>query len=579
MNYGDLTYLDDHLSFIVSRQGEKPLFVVGWAIRDILLGVDRTPRDIDITCASDPELIYTQFEKTQTDDTSLFRTEKFGTVTLIKNSQLITHSSQSNVEESSVIQNNTESFVYELTPFREESWYDDHRHPDQIAWSNSLLADAKRRDFTINCLYYTHISFSEKKSKAKNTEEVLDLSLDELTKRGWYWISQAKLIIVQDHTLIEKFFAEGEFQEKIFLAWAEENTIAVGSDVRFLIDPFWGIQDLSEWVLRAVGDAERRFHEDALRILRWVRLVNILNQKLISTWFDFHKETWNAMKKLSWLVSWLAKERLHQEIVKVFTARNPFGWVALIDELGLLPVLFPALARNKYDEQPIRYHPFDTYTHILLTLWHLQKINDNYLVKLGMLYHDVGKKDQYAEYAKATTKEQMQEIHSSPANHVISWPVFVEEDFRALGFSNKEIDEVKLYVAQHMRPWQILMARPDNQLKRVRQMLSEFGYERVKNLFDITAADRQGQYNPLQSHEIDAVDGLYEMLEKLNNEEWQFTMRDLAIDGDDIMNEFSLQPWPQIKKYLAQAFEWVLSDIAQRNHKDTIMSYLHTLEA
>ena len=69
-----------------------------------------------------------------------------------------------------------------------------------------------------------------------------------------------------------------------------------------------------------------------------------------------------------------------------------------------------------------------------------------------MLYHDVGKKDQYEEYAKATTKEEEQAIHSSPANHVVSGPVHVEADFRALGFSNKEIEEVQFYVAQHMRP-------------------------------------------------------------------------------------------------------------------------------
>lgn len=62
-----------------------------------------------------------------------------------------------------------------------------------------------------------------------------------------------------------------------------------------------------------------------------------------------------------------------------------------------------------------------------------------------------------------------------------------------------------MYVAQHMRPGQILMARADNQTKRMRQMLSELGYERVKNLLDITTADRQGQFNPLQAHEIDAV--------------------------------------------------------------------------
>jgi len=62
------------------------------------------------------------------------------------------------------------------------------------------------------------------------------------------------------------------------------------------------LQDLHDGVLRAVGEPEKRFHEDALRILRGVRLVNILNQKLTDKGFDFQKETWSAMKKLSSLV-------------------------------------------------------------------------------------------------------------------------------------------------------------------------------------------------------------------------------------------------------------------------------------
>lgn len=86
------------------------------------------------------------------------------------------------------------------------------------------------------------------------------------------------------------------------------------------------------------------------------------------------------------------------------------------------------------------------------------------------------------------------------------------------------------------------MARPDNQIKRMRQMLSEYGYERVKNLLDITVADRKGQFNPLQSNEVVAVQTLYEILEKLYSEEGQFTMRDLAINGDDIMDAFALVP-------------------------------------
>jgi len=107
-------------------------------------------------------------------------------------------------------------------------------------------------------------------------------------------------------------------------------------------------------------------------------------------------------------------------------------------------------------------------------------------------------------------------------------------------------------------------------------MLSEYGYEKVKNLFDITVADRRGQYNPLQSHEVDSVQTLYDILEKLNNEEGQFTMRDLAINGDDIMHSFSIPPGPAVKEMLKKAFDRVLSDIANRNTKELILTYLRS---
>jgi len=70
----------------------------------------------------------------------------------------------------------------------------------------------------------------------------------------------------------------------------------------------------------------------------------------------------------------------------------------LIDEAEMLPILFPALAKTKHYDQPIRYHPFDIYAHIILTLYHLQQINKNYLVRFAMLYHDVGKVGQYEQY-------------------------------------------------------------------------------------------------------------------------------------------------------------------------------------
>lgn len=114
--------------------------------------------------------------------------------------------------------------------------------------------------------------------------------------------------------------------------------------------------------------------------------------------FDFESQTYKSMKKNRYLVQRIAKERIHDELIKVFEADNPFGYVALLDDLHLLELLFPHVYRCKKIDQPVRYHPFDIYAHTMLTLYNLQQLNTNYLVKLAMLYHDVGKVDQYHTY-------------------------------------------------------------------------------------------------------------------------------------------------------------------------------------
>jgi len=82
-------------------------------------------------------------------------------------------------------------------------------------------------------------------------------------------------------------------------------------------------------------------------------------------------------------------------MMKVFKADNPFGFVSLLDDLYLLKTIFPSVFQTKHIDQPVRYHPFDVYAHTMLCFHNIQKINKNYLVKFAMLYHDVGKTDQY----------------------------------------------------------------------------------------------------------------------------------------------------------------------------------------
>ena len=105
-------------------------------------------------------------------------------------------------------------------------------------------------------------------------------------------------------------------------------------------------------------------------------------------------------------------------------------------------------------------------------------------------------------------------------------------------------------------------------------MYSEFGYDRVKNIFDICKADRLWQFNPIQSTEIDAVDWLYNHLNYLRDSEWQFTMKEMVVDWEDIMKEFDMKPWKEVWELLQKWFQRVLHEKDNRNTKHAILAYL-----
>jgi hypothetical protein len=224
----------------------------------------------------------------------------------------------------------------------------------------------------------------------------------------------------------------------------------------------------------------------------------------------------------------------------------------------------------------VRFHPFDVYTHTLLTLYELQKINSDYLVRLAMLYHDVWKVAQFGAYKDELSKEEIRAILSGPLNHRKWWPDIVKKDFSALGFSNKEIELIARYVANHHKPEEILDGESiDQRKKKLRKFLSDSWYKQVENILDITIADRRGQYNPLQNNsDLKDVLDLRNLLKEINNEEWQFTIKQLAVDGKTIMKYFNLEPSKFIWELIRKSFDRVLNDIKTRNKKKEILIYL-----
>jgi len=600
---------------ILSSVVKQDFFLVGGCVRDVLLGLTKDPKDIDLTLAGEPKSIYNAIDKK---GFSHFMTEKFGTMTLIPKDKKMAW------------------VQYEITPLRTEWWYDDYRHPGEIQWSKNIVDDAKRRDFTINCLYYFSTKSSTLLDKSLANKEHRDYSdallVKQLKNDGIAYIASENIIIVQKHELIAQFWVDGVFDTHAFVAysdfikegfvipsfWAKWNeaknpgnkkqdpSLRSGwQSLQFIIDPYEWINDLINRKLKAVGNPDDRFNEDALRIIRGARFVNVVNQKLLQQenqvttsqrknvatmerWdaetrtkirtFDFDSTTWLALKKNFFLLQFVAKERIKDEICKAFVHGNPFGFIALLDELNILKFLFPSLYATKWINQPVRYHPFDVYAHTLLTLKSLQEINTDYLARFGMLYHDVGKVDQYYMHEIPLDRDEVRKIFGGWLNHHTSGIDHVKKDFWALGFSKKEIDTIARYVENHSKPGEILMASPEKREKKLRDMLSESGYERVKNILDITIGDRRGQMNPLQnSSDISDVEVLKSMLDRLNTQEGQFTMQKLKIDGNTLMKKLKLKPGKKLGELLKKAFVWVRDDIKKRNTKAKILAYVKKL--
>jgi len=584
LNFASLKHLDYHQKFLQKRVQIPDIFLVWWCVRDLLLWISKDPLDIDFTCEWKPEELDS---KINIEWLSHFKTDKFWTITLIPSDE--------------------KERSYQLTPLRTEWDYEDFRHPWEINRSNDILLDAKRRDFSINAMYYFSIEQKTKKELdyVKDNPKILsELDLIKVLTTQWYcYLSDINLLILTDSQFVSQVFPQSHFDEYAFRYLIEtQNACYVVSDkvekkseklFRVVIDSTWWIESMIHRKLTTVWNPDQRFGEDALRLIRGLRLVNVCNYQLlqldkknkskkIEKWnldkvqlFDFSAETWESIKKNTPLLAHVAKERIKEELCKPFIKWNPFAFVVLLDASGMLPILFPALAKTKFVDQPIRYHAFDVYTHIMLSLKAIQEMNSDYLVRFAMLYHDVGKVAQYAAYDNAKTKEEKQTIFSWPLNHRESSPVLMKEDFSALWFSKKEIETIERYIHEHHTPGEILNSHPNNRIKKVRKLYSEKWYEMVNNLFDINIADRLWQENPLQNSS-DLTDSYYlkELLNQLKNSEWQFEMKDLAIDGEKLMKHFEIDPSRLVWELLRQAFDRVLTDINDRNNEKEIFNYL-----
>lgn len=201
-----------------------------------------------------------------------------------------------------------------------------------------------------------------------------------------------------------------------------------------VLDFVRGQADLAAGVIRTIGDPERRFSEDKLRLLRAVRFAARLG-------YTIEPATFAAMRSLAPQITQVSRERVRDELLKMLTEGHARTAFELLDRSGLLIYVLPEVAATKGVEQPPQYHPEgDVWTHTLMMLEGLEAGGDKALA-LGVLLHDVGKPPAFERAPDRIRFNGHAEIGAAMAAHIC----------RRLRLSNEETEQVAALVANHMR--------------------------------------------------------------------------------------------------------------------------------
>ena len=394
--------LPEHVHFCLTRleSAGYPCYAVGGCVRDALLGL--TPQDYDLCTAALPE----ETEAVFADYKLVLAGKKHGTVGVIIDSEVV-----------------------EITTFRTEGGYQDHRHPDWVRFVPEIKEDLARRDFTVNAM-----------------------------------------------------------------AW---------SPTRGLQDPFGGEADLKNRVLRAVGDPECRFREDALRILRGLRFAARYGLKT-------EEQTLAAMNTLAPLMENLAVERVFSELCKLLL------WATAEDLIAFAPILgqiLPELDATRGFAQHSPHHVYDVFTHTA----HVVAATPRELsLRWAALLHDLGKVPTFTTdetgrghfYGHAEVSAQMAE----EILHRLKAPTILRQ-------------QVVFLIRHHMTP-----LSPDRKL--LRRWLSRYGKEALEQLLALQKADF---YSKGVSGEEADFHSIETALGEVLAQDSCLSLKDLAVNGRDLM--------------------------------------------
>lgn len=379
-------------------------YAVGGCVRDALL--NKQPNDWDLTTSATPEETKRVFKNERVIETGI----QHGTVTVMIGGE-----------------------GYEVTTYRIDGEYTDHRRPDTVRFVSNLKEDLMRRDFTVNAM------------AAHPEEGVIDL--------------------------------------------------------------FGGKNDLENHVIRAVGDPETRFTEDALRILRAVRFASTYD-------FAIEEKTALAASRLAPTLKNVSEERIFVELKKLLCGKGAER--VLLSYPDILFTVLPELKPMHNLPQINPHHAYDVWTHTVKTI---AAVPADPVYRLTMLFHDAGKP------VRKTTDEK-------GIDHFIGHPLvsrdIAEKALVRLKSDRATIQTVTKLVLEHD------LRVPEKRIN-IRRQISRIGKELFPMLIEVIRADYMGQNPEMLKDKLSYVDALKREYACAIEENACLTLKDMNITGCDVM--------------------------------------------
>lgn len=323
------------------------------------------------------------------------------------------------------------------------------------------------------------------------------------------------------------------------------NALAYDPETKELIDDHKGQDDLKKNLIRAIGNPTDRFSEDGLRSIRACRFAAKLE-------FKIEKETLKAISKTLEITKKVAAERIHDEIIKLLSAKKPSIGIELMRQTGLLKLVLPELEACYGIEQPPNFHKYDVYWHSLYACDTASP--NNIKVRLAALLHDIAKPECKVDYTFY--------------NHDKNGSRTTKAILKRLKFSNNDIETIANLVSSHMFNYKSEWS--DAAVRRFIRRIG--GIETIPNLFALRNADTAAMKDKVGSKYLSE---LQKRIDKIVAEQNALHVKNLKVDGKDIMAVLKIKPGPKVGEVLNILLEKVLDD-PKLNTRETLLEMIRS---